>query len=123
MHDILSEPFIAHGAMTRYQAVTLQAAGRCEAVDSVADIVLGFVQETVAVADAGRRVVGVMTHGVTIAIAAAPITAGANLKVTATGRLTPTTAVNDIIVARARTAAAADGDWLEVDIIHSVRTV
>jgi hypothetical protein len=114
------EPFYIDSAAVRYLAVKQNGASRATVVSGTSDLVLGILQETVLAADVtggvGRRAVSVRTHGTSVAVAAAAITAGAELKVTATGKMTPVTTAGDLIAGRARTAAGADGDWFEMDI-------
>jgi hypothetical protein len=99
MHLILNEPFKAMATTTKYQAVKAT----------------GNAQEKCDAGDAGLRVISVMTKGVTLAIAGGTINAGDELKVTATGALTPVTTAGDIICAKARDDAAS-GDLFNVEI-------
>jgi hypothetical protein len=117
------EPFFVDSATTRYLAVKQNGASRCTVVTGTADLTLGILQETVLAADVtggvGRRTVAVRTHGTSIGVAGAAIVAGAEVKVTAAGKFITVAAVSDVIVGRARTAAAADGDWFELDLYAS----
>lgn len=120
MQRVLDESFVATTAVAQFQAVELTGKGQCGAVNAATDTVLGFAQEAVESGsdDIGRRVIRVRTQGVTTAIAGGAITIGATCKIGATGRCTATTTDEDVIVGIARTAAAADGDWFELEIRH-----
>jgi hypothetical protein len=97
----------AAAALAQYQAVT--AAG---AIATAAGNAVGFTQTTAA---SGDRV-PVTAGGTAVAIAGAAVAVGAAVEVVgAVGKVV--TKTSGITVARALTAAAADGDQIEVLII------
>ncbi len=103
---VLTISVTATGAIAQYNAVT--AAG---AVASAAGNAVGFADTA---GSTGSRV-PVTTLGTAIAVAGAAITAGAAVEVGASGKVVTKSA--GITVGRALTAAAADGDQIEVLII------
>jgi hypothetical protein len=115
------ESYTVTAAVDRFKAVKAGSTkSSCTPVGATSDLVLGIIQETVAAADVDRRVVAVRTHGISMAVAGASIsTPGTELKVTAAGKFIPVASAGDIIAGRARTTAAADGDWFEIDLYAS----
>ena len=109
----MDKGYLAESALTQFRAVTFgTAADSCAAIDNTADEVLGFVQESVATADANLRLVNVRLEGSTMAIAGGSISKGAYLKTDNTGKLVATTTNNDKYVARAEMDASANDQFV-----------
>jgi Uncharacterized conserved protein (DUF2190) len=83
-------------------------------VTAVTDTVLGFSQQRVVTADINKQVVDIRMLGITKAVAGAAVTFGAFVKHNATGRVVSTATATDRVLGIALTAAAADGDVIDV---------
>ncbi len=79
---------------------------------------LGINSET-DVANSG--VLGVVTGGETVAIAGAAVAAGGYLTADATGKLIPSTAIGDQVIAQAITSAVNAGDEIIVQVTKFIR--
>jgi hypothetical protein len=117
-HYVLDKGFTAGTALTQFRCVTLaSAADTVEAVDNVADQVIGICQETISAGDAtNKRVANIALLGVSLAEAGAAVTKGSRVKTDSVGRVIDVVAgaglQNSVGIALA--AAGAAGDWIPV---------
>lgn len=86
--------------------------------DSAGAAVLGICQETVDATDGtnAKRIVNIRLEGVSKAVAGAAIANGAPVMTTNVGKVITATSTNKI-VGYARSTAAADGDWIDVELV------
>lgn len=123
-NPVLTLPFIAAEAMTKYHAVKLNAVDQgVDLADTIGDACIGIVQETVSSDDAtAGRIVAVAVSGTSVWQAGAAVSIGDRLRTAADGEavaLAATTA-NQEVVGIALTAAAAAGDWFTVLLLPGV---
>jgi hypothetical protein len=108
----------AAGAI-RYQVVKIAAGDTADIQTASNAASLGVLQESVDAAKiaTGKVIADVRLQGISKCIAGAPIVQGVEVMATAAGKvITAATSANKVF-GRALTAAAADGDWLDVEII------
>lgn len=115
---LLNETWKAGSVIRQYRGVTLSAD------DTVVEVTtlgtgpsVGIAQELADAADVtlGKRVIAVMTHGVSKAVAGAAITRGASVSFDAQGRVIPAIATYNVIGVARQTVTTA-GDILDVDL-------
>lgn len=117
-NHVLDKGFAVGGstAIPQFSCVK-QSAKETVIIAGAGDKVIGVVQEDVTAGDATLgRVVAVRPLGLGISrcIAAAAIAIDDHVAVAASGRVTPTTTAGALIVGRAVTAATAAGDHVDV---------
>jgi len=118
-NQVLTLPFVAAEAMTKYTAVKLNAVDQgVDLADTIGDACVGVVQETVSADDAtAGRIVAVAVMGTTVIEAGAALTTpGTRVRASATGQavtLAATTAEQNQL-GITLTAAGAQGDWLTI---------
>jgi hypothetical protein len=116
-HSVLDESFVIDAAANRFTCQKLASTRGHVTIAGSGEKVCGVLQETVSAADAAAgRVAAVRTQGVARCIASEAIAIGADVRCAANGKvqtMAPSTN-NQNRVGVARTAASADGDWIDV---------
>lgn len=110
-------PFQPTEAMTRYTAVKLSGDQAVDLADTIGDMCIGVVQETVSAADVTNgRVVAVAVEGTSVIEAGAQLVVGVRVRASATGQavaLAATTAEQNQL-GIVLTASGAQGDWITI---------
>lgn len=115
---VLSKGYIAQTAVSRFFAVkggTLDET--CTAVTGATDNILGVAQQEVVAADANKQAIEVRSQGITKMVASAAIAKDAGVNISANGRAATQGAAGTRVIGKALTAAAAAGDWIDVELI------
>jgi hypothetical protein len=115
---VLSKGYIAQSAISRFHAVkggTLDET--VTAVTGATDSIVGIAQQDVVAADVNKQAIEVRSQGITKMVASAAIAKDAGVNITATGRAVTQGAAGTRVIGVARTAAAANGDWIDVELI------
>lgn len=114
---VLGKGYIAQSVIAQFHAVkggTLDET--VTAVTGATDLIVGVAQQPVVAADVNKQAIDVRHMGITKMVASAAITKDAAVNITATGRAVAQAAGGGRVVGFARTAAAANGDWIDVEL-------
>ena len=114
---LLDKGYIAQSVIAQFHAVkggTLDET--VTAVTGAADLIVGVAQQPVVAADVNKQAIDVRHMGITKMVAGAAVTKDAAVGLTAAGRATPATGAGTRAIGVARTAAAANGDWIDVEL-------
>ena len=119
---VLDKGFVANEAITQYELVKLTSTeGAVDMADTANEQILGVAMEgaTAAEATAGK-VIDVRMMGVATCIAGEAISIGALVNAKADGRVKDiAAAVKQKVCGIALTAAAADGDHIDIWLMHA----
>lgn len=114
----LGKGYIAQTAISRFFAVkggTLDET--CTAVTGATDNIVGIAQQDVVAADVNKQAIDVRSQGISKMVASAAIAKDAPVALSANGRAVTAGAAGSRVVGIARSAAAAAGDWLDVELV------
>jgi hypothetical protein len=115
---VLDKGYLAGTAIGIYRAVIQTADDTVKQCDTAAQLALGFCQEETSAGDATNgRVINVRVAGRTTAINGTAGALARNTKVTTdtSGRVVAA-ATGNAVIGVTRTAASAQGDWVQVDL-------
>lgn len=110
-------PYRPNAALFEFAAVVQNGTQGCKLAAANGDMPLGVAIESCTAADVtNERVLGIMVEGNTFAVAGAAIAIGAVVMVATTGKVLTLAGVGARGLGIARSAAAADGDYVLVDL-------
>lgn len=115
---VLSKGYIAQSVVSRFHFVkggTLDET--VTAVTGATDSVIGVAQQDVVAGDVNKQAIEVRSQGISKCIAGAAIAKDVGVNINAAGRVVTQGAAGTRVVGVARTAAAANGDWIDVELI------
>jgi hypothetical protein len=118
MHYEYDRAFLIDAAVTKFYLVKTNGFEHVTPVTATGDFAIGVAQESATAGDvANGKIIGVRLLGVARCVAQAPIAVGLKVRAHSSGKITTvdaTAGANNQVVGIALTAAAADGDHIDV---------
>jgi hypothetical protein len=115
---VLDKGYIAQSVVAQFHFVkggTLDET--VTAVTGATDGVVGVAQQGVVTADINKQAIDVRSQGISKVVAGGVIAKDAGVNINAAGRVVTQGAAGTRVIGVARTAAAANGDWIDVELI------
>lgn len=112
---VLDKGYVPTAAVGQFKVVKAASTKEKCTEATAGDKPLGVCQNTISSDDAtAGRPAAIRVQGISRCVAGGVIAIDDDVKVTTGGKVIATTTANDLKVGRATTAAAADGDWVDV---------